>query len=238
MRVRYSLRLTILVLTVFCGTCGHASQAMAARRKTPEPVEMSVADADQAEALVQRLGDRAIAILADKSYDAAARSEQFRTMLRDSFDLTTIGRFVLGRNAWNGATPEQQQEYMRLFEKLVIKIYSDRFAMYSGQKFKAVTSRPEGERDVVVKSQVIQPNDDQHAIEVDWRVRNVDGHLGIIDVIVEGISMSVTQRQEYGAVIQRNDGTIDELLKLMRDQLEKQDAEGQKQSDASAQTAH
>ena len=152
-----------------------------------------------------------------------------------------ITSFSNGRNAWQGATPEQQQDYMRLFEKLVIKIYSDRFAMYSGQQFKAVNSRPEGERDVVVKSHVVEPAGDR-AIEVDWRVRNFDGHLGIIDVIVEGISMSVTQRQEYGAVIQRNDGTLDELLNLMRDQLEKQDAQDakdKKESDeASAQNAH
>ena len=69
---------------------------------------------------IQTLGDNAIRILADKSLTAAQRHDKFRDILQASFDLQTIGRFVIGRS-WNAATPEQQKEYQHLFEALVVK---------------------------------------------------------------------------------------------------------------------
>ena len=203
-----SLRLAMPALVILCGIHGFASGAQAARNKAADP---AITAQSQAETLIQNLGDRAVATLADQSLDGTAKNLRLQNMMRESFDLMTIGRFVIGRNAWAGATPEQRQEYLSLFDKLVIKIYSDRFALYSGQRFKTVSSRPEGERDIVVKSQVVQPDED-HPIEVEWRVRNFDGRL------------SVTQRQEYGAVIQRHDGSIEELLKRMHESLDQQDA--------------
>lgn len=222
--VRRDLRLAAVLLATLSGACLPFFPAEAARKIIAAPAENPQLQAD---GFVQKLGDRAIEILADKATDAAGKNRLFQGLMHQSFDLNTIGRFVIGRNAWQGATPEQQKEYMRLFEKLVIKIYSDRFALYSGQKFKVVESHSEGDRDTMVRSQIIQPEDTQ-PIFVDWRIRNFDGRMGIIDVVVEGISMSVTQRQEYGAVIQRNDGSIDALINLMRDQLERQDAQDKK----------
>ena len=87
----------------------------------------------------------------------------------------------------------------------------------------------EGERDSIVTSHIQRPESDQ-PIVVDWRVRNFEGRLAIIDVIVEGISMSVSQRQEYSSVLQRNENNIEPLLKLMRDSLEKQDKADSKEA--------
>lgn len=167
---------------------------------------------------VQGLGDQAIGILADKALTPEQRNAKFRQMLRDTFDLTTIGRFVLGRN-WRSATPEQQKEYMSLFEELVVKTYSDRFALYTGEGFKVRAVTPEGEHDFVVNSDITHP-DGSPATTVDWRLRQKDGKLGIIDVVVEGVSMSVTQRQEYASVIDRNGGNIDGLLNVMRQRVQ------------------
>jgi phospholipid transport system substrate-binding protein len=139
-------------------------------------------------------------------------------MLNNSFDLQTIGRFVVGRT-WYSARPEQQQEYIRLFEKLVVQIYSERFALYKGEKFKTVDARQEGEKDYIVNGLIVNPNSNQ-PISVDWRIRDSGGKMAVIDVIVEGVSMSVTQRQEYMSVIQRNGGEIEPLLQMMRERLE------------------
>lgn len=223
--LRRDLRLAAVLIATLGGVCLPLASAAAARKMIEKPADNPQQQADE---LIRNLGDNAITILADRNTDTAIKSRLFQDLMHQSFDLHTIGRFVLGRNAWQGATTEQQKEYMRLFEKLVIKVYSDRFALYSGQRFKVVESRPEGERDTMVKSQIVQPDENAQPIFVNWRVRNFDGRMGIIDVVVEGISMSVTQRQEYGAVIQRNDGNIEELLKLMRDQLDRQDAQDKK----------
>jgi phospholipid transport system substrate-binding protein len=167
---------------------------------------------------VQDLGDRAIAAIADKNVTLTQRSDKFRQILSDSFDLKTIGRFVIGRN-WNTATPEQQKEYMHLFEELVIKTYGDRLTLYTGEGFLVTGARPESERDFYVTSQITHPDGSQPTA-IDWRVRQRDGKLGVIDVVVEGVSLSVTQQQEYASVIQRSGGQINGLLDQMRQQLQ------------------
>jgi phospholipid transport system substrate-binding protein len=167
---------------------------------------------------IQQLGDQAIAVIADKNLNQDQRTDKFRDMLSTSFDLPTIGRFVIGRS-WNAASPGQQQEYMKLFESLVIKTYSDRFALYTGEGFQVTAVRPESEKDSIVNSEITHP-DGSEPTSVDWRVRNKDGKLGIIDVVVEGVSLSVTQRQEYASIIQHDGGKLDGLLALMRKQLQ------------------
>jgi phospholipid transport system substrate-binding protein len=173
---------------------------------------------------IQNLGDRAVAILADKALAPENKDQIFQGLMRASFDLVTIGRFVIGRNAWMGASEEERSEYLALFEKLVIGIYSDRFALYNGETFKVVDSRSEGERDFIVTSQLQHLKKDKPII-IDWRVRNIDGRLGIIDVIVEGISMSVSQRQEYASVLSQKDNQISALLTVMRNKLESNKAQ-------------
>jgi phospholipid transport system substrate-binding protein len=169
---------------------------------------------------IQDLGDKALAILSDKKLSAEQRDQKFRDMLHKTFDLATIGRFVIGRT-WLAASQDQQQEYMKLFEQLVVKTYSDRFAFYTGEGFKVRVVRPEGERDVVVSSDITHPDGSPPTV-VDWRVREKNGKIGIIDVVVEGVSMSVTQRQEYASVIDRNGGDINGLLNVMRQHLQDQ----------------
>ncbi len=166
---------------------------------------------------IQALGDHVISLIADKNMTADKRNTVFQGILRDSFDLKTIGRFVIGRT-WNTATPEQQADYIDLFQKLVVKSYGDRFSLYTGEGFTVVNVRPESEIDSTVNSLITHPDGSQPTT-IDWRVRKKDGKLGIIDVVVEGVSLSVTQRQEYAAVIQRNGGQINGLLDVMRQEL-------------------
>lgn len=164
---------------------------------------------------IQDLGDRAMAVIADKSMNAGARTQRYEAILRRSFDLPTLGRFVLGRS-WRAATPEQRQDYMKLFEALVVKIYGQQLNLYHGEKFRVKKARRESEKDFMVSSEIAHP-DDAPATIVDWRVREHDGTLAVIDVIIEGVSQSVTQRQEYATIIQRHG--IDGLLVSMRERL-------------------
>ncbi|MDX9688904.1 MAG: ABC transporter substrate-binding protein [Alphaproteobacteria bacterium] len=168
-------------------------------------------------AFIQNLGDKALSVLANKTLPPDQRDATFRQLLEESFDLNTIARFVIGRS-WRSATPEQQKEYLSLFESLVVKTYSDRFALYTRQGFKVVSSTPEGTKDYVVNSEITHP-DGSAGTNVVWRVRQKDNKFGIIDVVVEGVSMSVTQRQEYASIIQRNGGDINALLKIMRERV-------------------
>ena len=66
-----------------------------------------------------------------------------------------------------------------------------------------------------MSSEVTHPNG-AAPTKVDWRVRDTGGKPMIVDVVVEGVSQSVTQRQEYASIIQRNNGNIDALIKMMQ----------------------
>jgi len=212
--------LRVVFLTVLLGLLPASAFAQTSATQSHEQVVNSPVGK-----FIQNLGDQAIGVIADKNLAQDQRSERFREMLRNSFDLPTIGRFVIGRS-WNAASVAQQQEYMKLFEALVVKTYSDRFALYTGEGFAVTSVRPETEKDFIVTSQITHP-DGSEPTEVDWRVRrSKEGKLGIIDVVVEGVSLSVTQRQEYASIIQRDGGKLNGLLDLMRQQLQESNQPG------------
>lgn len=169
------------------------------------------------ERLITNIGDQAISFLSDPAMNQDAREEAFRDLLINNFDMKTIGRFVLGRY-WRTATGVQKQEYLSLFEKMVVKTYSKRFSKYSGENLVVIGSRDEGGRDRIVSSVIKSSTGSSGDISVDWRVRTQkDGTYKVVDVIVEGISMSVTQRSDFSSVIQRGGGNIEALLTQMRD---------------------
>jgi len=167
---------------------------------------------------IETLGQKALSILGDKSISREQSLQDFKEMLNTNFDVPAIGRFVLGRQ-WNVATPEQQTEYQQLFVKMVEKIYIDRFSLYSGEGFTVLGSRADSGDDTIVSSQVVRPKGPP--VNVDWRVRKqADGSYRILDVIVEGVSMSVTQRAEFASVIQRGGGNVEALLQVMRQRVQ------------------
>ncbi len=165
---------------------------------------------------IQTLGNEAVATFSDKSLSRDQAVQRFRTLLYRGFDVPYIGRWVLGRY-WNQATPQQHDEYQKLFERLIVKTYADRFVEYSGETFRITGSRPEGETDSMVTTQIVRPNGPP--VNVDWRVRKRDGQYKIIDVMVEGVSMGVTQRQEFASVIQQNGNRVDGLIQALRNKV-------------------
>lgn len=166
--------------------------------------------ADGAKAFIQSVADRGIVFLSDKKGNLEAQKKSFRALLRDSFDLETIGRFALGKY-WRVATPAQRAEYQRLFEKMVIDVYADRFSSYDGQVLVVSDAKAVGDNDVMVATQIV-PKDGSEKINIDWRVRKGDAGFKVVDVVVEGVSMGVTQRSDFAAVIGRGDGNVSVLI--------------------------
>lgn len=165
---------------------------------------------------VQSMAQRGIDFLSDQSLTQDKRTEHFRKLLRSSYDLRTIGRFALG-SYWKVATPGQQSEYQKLFEKMVVDVYSRRFSEYKGQQLEVRGSRQESDTDVMVSSVIVPaPGKGGEEVPVDWRVRKKEGQYKVIDVIVAGVSMAMTQRSEFSSVIQRGGGNVDILLQHLR----------------------
>ena len=172
--------------------------------------------ADNPEQFIASLGDRALQILAGGSQNPSERDIAFRKVLDEGFDLALIGRYAMGRY-WRRATQEQRSEYIKLFKDFIVVTYIARLGEYSGETLRVVNSRRD-DQDTIVTSEIVMEG--RPSIRVDWRVRNdaSDGsETKIIDVIVEGISMLLTQRDEFASVIQRSGGNVEGLLVRLRE---------------------
>lgn len=166
-----------------------------------------------ASSLVQTLADEAFAVLQNKSLTQSQRDQQFRQLLQKGFALDIIGNGVLGA-ARRTATPEQLKSFHAAFPDYVIRIYSSRLTEYGNSSLKVTGTSPAPRGDVYVRTVVTGPNV-QQPVRADWRVRDVKGHgLKIIDLSLEGVSMAVTQRDEFNAKIQARG--LDSLIAEMR----------------------
>jgi len=149
-----------------------------------------------------------------KKVPRAERLARFRQLYLADFDGPGIARFVLGRY-WRSASEQEQQEFLRLFEDYVVFVYGTRLSNFGGETFKIRGSRTD-ESGTIVSTDILSPNGDA-PIKLDWRLITDHGSFKINDVIIEGISMLVTQRSEFATVIQRHGGRVGELLAMMRE---------------------
>ena len=166
--------------------------------------------------LIQRLGDQAAAAARDPDAGPETRSERFRGLLSEAFDLPFISRFVIGRH-WRQATPEQRSDYLTLFRDYVLQTYSARLGGYTGETMAILSEQPAGPKDVLVSTRIERPSGPP--IEAGWLVRTSGESGRIIDVRVEGVSMLFSQRAEFAAVIQRHG--IEGLIEVMRERAAK-----------------
>ena len=142
------------------------------------------------------------------------RETRFHALFRDYFAVDAIAKWTLGRY-WNQATEAQRDEYLKLFENLIVATYVERFKDYQGEQVRVVKAASAGEDDVLVQSEIIRPEGGE-PVSVGWRVRVHEGKFKIVDVLAEGVSMSQAQRSEFASVIRRNGGDLDALLAELR----------------------
>jgi|OM-RGC.v1.016287473 ABC-type transport system involved in resistance to organic solvents, auxiliary component len=167
---------------------------------------------DKAEIFIANLGEKAISLLNDKSLSKEENIKQFKSILNEGFDIKLISRYALGRY-WRRASEVEKVKYQILFEEFIITTYANRLSQFGGEKFIVKNSRKIEKNDYLVSSQIIPQKGPK--IKVEWRVRNKEKNFKIIDVIIEGVSMVITQRDEFSSIIQRSGGNISELLIIL-----------------------
>ena len=165
---------------------------------------------------IQGLADQAISVLSDQRGTIDERQQKFRTVLRDDFAMKKIGRFAAGKY-WRNMSTEQKRQYQNLFEEWILKTYSIRFGGYSGETVNVLRTFKAGATDVFVRTRIVSSK--RRSLKVDWRVRRIDERYKIIDVVVEGVSMLVTQKAEFSAVLQQRG--INGLITILRSQLDR-----------------
>jgi phospholipid transport system substrate-binding protein len=177
-----------------------------------------VSTAGPANKFVSELGTEALRVFGDTSITMDKREAEFRRLFLKNFDVNAISRFVVG-NAWRTASDAEREEYRKLFEDYVVAAYTARLSAYSGEQFQVKDEVAAGD-DIVVNSLILRPSGGPPT-RVEWRVRNSENGAKIVDVVVEGVSMAITQRSEFAAVMQQGGKGLGSLNDKLRDKVSK-----------------
>ncbi len=180
------------------------------------PAQAQQMDINRATAFVNKAGQDLVTAINDQRLNQTQRRDRVASVLRNAIDIEGTGRFILGRYV-RQASPGELQDYLKLFDEIIIRNLSSRFGEYRGVQFSLGRSQQRTEEDALVSTQVERPN--TPTFTLDWRVAEINGQPKVVDVIAEGTSLRLTTRSEYAAVIQRNGGRVAALLDAMRGQI-------------------
>jgi phospholipid transport system substrate-binding protein len=171
-------------------------------------------DLTAARAMIQSTGNQLVAII-NSSASYAQKQAAFQQLVFANVDVDGVARFVLGR-FWRVATPEQQQTYMQTFRQLLVYAVTGQTSTFQGASFTLgdASEQPAG---IVVSTTVNVPG--KPPATVQWVVATMNGQPKIIDIIAEGTSLRLTERNDYAGVISQNGGQIQPLIDAMRNQL-------------------
>jgi len=179
----------------------------------PAPAAPAAMPADQ---FIRQVGTETLQALGDRSLTTEKREALVRNLLTTHLDLEAVGRFCLGRFS-RGLNDEQKQEYAKLFEDYLVKVYAQLLSQYNGETLEVRDNARAVGNETIVESQINRPNGPP--IRVEWKTHEKDGKPLLTDVVVEGVSMAFTQRQQFESVIQNNGGKIDALFAAMKKQI-------------------
>jgi phospholipid transport system substrate-binding protein len=145
----------------------------------------------------------------------AEKQEALKTIIETSVDGPGVARFSLGR-FWRTATPQQQTEFISLFEKALVANLGGKLGDYRGVTYALLGTRRQGE-DIIVASTVTRPGNQPN--KVDWVVSRGTGSPKIVDVVVEGTSLRLTQRSDYSAYLASHGNDVQALIDAIRQQV-------------------
>ena len=180
------------------------------------PTSGAVAAESVSSGFVRQLSEKLIAIINSPS-SLAEKRQQILPLIDENVDVNGIGRFCLGRY-WRMATPDQQQRFLQLFHRVLLNAITGKLGEYQGVRFDIGASAPRGPGQTMVSTTIYRPGQPQ--TNVQWVIAQVAGTPRVIDVIGEGVSLSITQRGDYSSYLQRNGNNIGVLLSAMQRQAE------------------
>jgi len=144
------------------------------------------------------------------------RIEKLKEIAKDTVDITGIGFYSLGKHRKN-LSKEQLENYKIVFEAYFLKSFSSRLAEYSNPEIE-VNSKNIINANYTIVSSTLIATDSRPEVKIEWRVYTKDpDNLLIRDLIIEGLSLARTQKEEFSSIINSNDGKIEALLKNLSD---------------------
>ena len=144
------------------------------------------------------------------------RIEKLKQIASDTVDINGIGYYTLGAYRKN-ISNEQIEQYNVLFEQYFLKSFSSRLAEYSNPEIEVISKKKINENYTMVSS-ILVSTEQRPEVKIDWRVYTKDLESPQIrDLIIEGLSLARTQKEEFSSIIQSNDGDINALFTTLRE---------------------
>ena len=165
---------------------------------------------------INELVNDAISKLSDKNFNKQEKKGFIENIALDNVDINALGLYTLGELR-KSSNKEDILNYQKSFEKYFLKSLTSRLTDYSSSKFEILSTDKKSSNYTIVSSKVT-PEDGGPEIKIDWRVytKNPDKPL-IRDLIVEGLSLARTQKEEFSSIISSNDNNIEALIKSLSD---------------------
>ena len=168
---------------------------------------------------IQTTVDEASKILSDEITNDQ-KIDKLKSIAQKTVDVKGIGFYTLGKYRKN-LTEEQKEKYSELFEKYFLKSFSSRLLEYTDPQINVDSQEILNENYTIVNS-TLEGTEQRPEIKIDWRVYTKNTTKPLIrDLIIEGLSLARTQKEEFSSIINSNDGNIDALFKTLEEFIKK-----------------
>ena len=173
------------------------------------------ADSSDPKQFIQEIVDEAKEILVDSNSDKY-KSDKLTEIALATVDINGVGFYTLGSYR-KDLTEEQKKEYTILFEKYFLKTFVSRLTDYSEPKIDVVSAEKINDKYTIVSS-ILLATEKRAEVKIDWRVYTKDPNKPLIrDLIIEGLSLARTQKEEFSSIIESNDGDINALFNKLKE---------------------
>ena len=156
----------------------------------------------------------------NKNFTKEEKIKKLKAIAKKTVDIRGIGFYTLGKHR-KSITDEQKKEYLELFESYFLKTFSDRLAEYTDPEVKVESHKKLNDNYTIVSS-VLIATDKRPKVNIDWRIYTKNPEkLLIRDLIIEGLSLARTQKEEFNSIIQSNDNNINALFESLKEFINK-----------------
>ena len=164
---------------------------------------------------VQSTVNRASSILS-KNISKVEKINELKTVAKETVDIRGVGFYSLG-SARKNLNSKQKQQYSILFESYFLKSFSSRLAEYTNPEINVIGKETLNKNYTIVNSLLVATSE-RPEIKIDWRIytKNPEGPL-IRDLIIEGLSLARTQKEEFSSILNSNDGDINALFSALKE---------------------
>ena len=164
---------------------------------------------------VQSTVNRASKILTE-NISKEQKIQELQKIAKETVDITGIGFYTLGSTR-KSLNSEQKIRYTELFEKYFLKSFASRLAEYTNPEIDVLDKKVLSEKYTIVNS-LLKGTKERPEVKIDWRIYTKDQNNPLIrDLIIEGLSLARTQKEEFASVLSSNDGDINALFKTLEE---------------------